>query len=133
MILILVNHLLLLLLFFFIIFFIFFYFFYIFFIFIFIYYFIYFFYFFLLFLLFYQKKKKGKCTTVFKDLYFANGLVVTDNGDALLVSETAMARITKLFVKGPRKGQKELFLVTPGYFPFLLFSIKFLIHFFFVK
>ena len=50
-------------------------------------------------------------TTVHLDgLMFANGVALGPDDDYVLVNETAAARITRLWLKGPRAGQDEPFL-----------------------
>lgn len=54
---------------------------------------------------------------VASDLFFANGVQVDlrDGGEeSVLVAETWRNRITRVFIAGPRRGQKELFADMPG-------------------
>lgn len=51
---------------------------------------------------------KTKETDLLADeLYFANGIALSKTEDFLLVNETYRYRITKLWLKGPKKGTKE--------------------------
>lgn len=54
---------------------------------------------------------------VFDDraLHFPNGLELTDDRQALLISDTANKRIIKHFIKGPRKGTSDLWAWTPNF------------------
>ncbi|TGL88646.1 SMP-30/gluconolactonase/LRE family protein [Leptospira congkakensis] len=50
------------------------------------------------------------------DLYFANGIALSKNEDYLLVNETYRYKITKLWLKGSKKGQKETVIENlPGF------------------
>ena len=42
-------------------------------------------------------------------LYFANGVALSPDEDYVLVSEMSEYRITRLWLKGPRKGESEVF------------------------
>jgi sugar lactone lactonase YvrE len=44
------------------------------------------------------------------DLYFANGVALSQNEDFVLVNETYRYRITRYWLKGERAGQHEIFL-----------------------
>ncbi|XP_033639871.1 adipocyte plasma membrane-associated protein-like isoform X1 [Asterias rubens] len=49
-------------------------------------------------------------------LYFANGVQLSPDEDFLLMVETTKAKITRYYLKGPRKGQFEVFADNlPGY------------------
>jgi sugar lactone lactonase YvrE len=58
-----------------------------------------------------------KSTTLLLDgLYFANGIALSKNEDFLLVNETYRYKITKLWLKGPKKGNTEEFIANlPGF------------------
>ncbi|PJZ44584.1 SMP-30/gluconolactonase/LRE family protein [Leptospira brenneri] len=60
---------------------------------------------------------KTKETELLADgLYFANGIALSKNEDYLLVNETYRYRITKLWLKGPKKGSKETVIENlPGF------------------
>lgn len=49
------------------------------------------------------------------DLRFSNGIQLTPEKDAVLVSDLCAARIVKFYVKGANKGQREVFAVLPGF------------------
>lgn len=54
--------------------------------------------------------------TVLKDLYFANGVAVSPDQSFLLVVETGEYRIRRVWLKGPKKGQSEIFIDNlPGF------------------
>ncbi len=44
-----------------------------------------------------------------EDLYFANGVALSPDEDFVLVSETSEYRITRLWLKGPRVGDRDVF------------------------
>ncbi len=48
-------------------------------------------------------------------LGFANGVALGPGEEYVLVSETMTARITRLWLKGPRAGMRDAFAVLPGY------------------
>ncbi|MBM9546613.1 SMP-30/gluconolactonase/LRE family protein [Leptospira sp. 201903074] len=60
---------------------------------------------------------KTKETELLADeLYFANGIALSKNEDFLLVNETYRYKITKLWLKGPKKGAKETVIENlPGF------------------
>lgn len=58
----------------------------------------------------------GRVTQVLDDLNFANGVVLSQKEDYLLVAETGSYRITRLWLTGPRAGQREALLDNlPGF------------------
>jgi len=48
-------------------------------------------------------------TVLMDDLYFANGVQLHSDGQSLLIAETTMARITRYYFSGPKKGEREIF------------------------
>eukprot|EP01125_Pyxidicula_operculata_P011057 TRINITY_DN3611_c0_g1_i1.p1 TRINITY_DN3611_c0_g1~~TRINITY_DN3611_c0_g1_i1.p1 ORF type:complete len:354 (-),score=65.34 TRINITY_DN3611_c0_g1_i1:37-1098(-) len=60
---------------------------------------------------------KTKKTELLADnLYFANGILLSENEDFLYFCETLSAKISKLWLSGPNKGKIEPFLeALPGY------------------
>ena len=52
----------------------------------------------------------GKTETLLKDLYFANGVALSQNEDFVLVNETYRYRITRYWLKGDKAGQHEVFI-----------------------
>ncbi len=60
---------------------------------------------------------KTKVTSLLLDgLFFANGIALSKNEDFLLINETYRYRITKLWLKGPKKGVREDFISNlPGF------------------
>ena len=57
-----------------------------------------------------------KSELLMKGLHFANGVAISKNDDYLLVNETGKYRTWKYFLKGPKKGQKEVFVDNlPGF------------------
>lgn len=56
-----------------------------------------------------QDLVQQQSATVIEDLYFANGIAVGPDGEWLLVAETAAYRITRVWLKGPKAGTREVF------------------------
>ncbi|WP_236171446.1 SMP-30/gluconolactonase/LRE family protein [Pseudomonas pseudonitroreducens] len=52
----------------------------------------------------------GKTETLLKDLYFANGVALSQHEDFVLVNETYRYRITRYWLKGEKAGQHEVFI-----------------------
>lgn len=58
----------------------------------------------------------GKTEVLLRDMYFANGVAVSPDGDYLLVNETWKYRITRYWISGPRAGTAEVFTENlPGF------------------
>ena len=58
----------------------------------------------------------GETETLVGDLYFANGVAVSPEGDYVLVNETWKYRIQKHWLSGPNQGQTEVFASNlPGF------------------
>ncbi len=58
----------------------------------------------------------GEATTLVKDLYFANGIAVSQNNDFVLINETYRYRITRYWLTGPNAGQHDIFIDNlPGF------------------
>ena len=54
--------------------------------------------------------------TVLNDLYFANGVAVSSDQSFLLVVETGVYRVRRVWLKGPKQGQSEIFIENlPGF------------------
>jgi sugar lactone lactonase YvrE len=54
--------------------------------------------------------------TLLKDLYFANGVAMSKNQDAVYVAETYRFRITRYWLSGPKAGTHEVWLDNlPGF------------------
>ena len=66
---------------------------------------------------FYEYNPSTKKTTLLLDeLYFANGVAVSENGDYVLVCETGAYSVLKYWIDGPLKGTKETFIENlPGF------------------
>ena len=55
-------------------------------------------------------------TAVLYPLYFANGVAVSPDGDFVLVVETGRYRVMRHWLKGPRRGESEVFIDNlPGF------------------
>lgn len=60
--------------------------------------------------------KTKKVTTLIDGTYFGNGVVLSQKEDFLLMTETTKYRIIKYYLKGEKKGQKEIFMDNlPGF------------------
>jgi len=60
--------------------------------------------------------KEDKVTVLLKDLYFANGVALSQKEDFVLIAETTMARIKRFWLKGPNKGKSDIFIAgLPGF------------------
>lgn len=58
----------------------------------------------------------GETRVLLSDLYFANGIALSEHEDFLLVVETYRNRITRYWLTGPRAGESEVFIDRlPGY------------------
>jgi sugar lactone lactonase YvrE len=58
----------------------------------------------------------GKCEVVLSDLHFANGVAVSPDETYVLVNETTRYGIKRVFVRGPKEGQVEVFVNNlPGF------------------
>lgn len=51
----------------------------------------------------------GRTRVLLRNLYFANGVVVSQDGNYLLVSETPRYRLLRFWLTGPEKGRAEVF------------------------
>jgi sugar lactone lactonase YvrE len=60
--------------------------------------------------------RSGSLQARLSDLAFANGVALGPDEEYVLVTETAAARITRYWLKGPKIGQKDVFIENlPGY------------------
>jgi len=58
----------------------------------------------------------GNATLLLDDLYFANGVAVSPDQSFVLVVETGMYRVLRLWIAGPKEGDVEIFRDNlPGY------------------
>lgn len=58
----------------------------------------------------------GKSRKVLDNLFYANGVAVSEQGDFVLVAEFLAFRIQRYWIKGPREGSHEVFIDNlPGY------------------
>ncbi|XP_022083059.1 adipocyte plasma membrane-associated protein-like [Acanthaster planci] len=53
--------------------------------------------------------KTGEKSVILDDLCFANGIQLSPDEDFLLITETTYAQVKKYYLKGPKKGQVEVF------------------------
>ncbi|KAH8341905.1 hypothetical protein KR059_004184, partial [Drosophila kikkawai] len=60
--------------------------------------------------LFKYDRSKNVSEVLLDELVFANGVVISPNGDFLVVAETGALRLTKYHLKGPKAGQSEVFV-----------------------
>ena len=57
-----------------------------------------------------------KTTTLLSDLYFANGIAISPDGEFVLVNETSKYRVQKYWLKGDKAGHSEILLDNlPGF------------------
>jgi sugar lactone lactonase YvrE len=60
--------------------------------------------------------KTQKTRTIFKGIYFANGVAVSPDQSFVLVAETGRYRINRIWLNGPKQGQSEVFIDNlPGF------------------
>lgn len=58
----------------------------------------------------------GQTEVLLRDLYFANGIAISQNEDFVLVNETYRYRITRYWITGPKSGTSEVFIDNlPGF------------------
>jgi sugar lactone lactonase YvrE len=58
----------------------------------------------------------GKVEVLLEDLYFANGVALSQREDFVLINETYRYRILRYWLKGPRTGKSEIFMENlPGF------------------
>ena len=58
----------------------------------------------------------GKTEVILKNLYFANGVALSQQEDFVLINETSRYRIVRYWLKGPKAGTHEIFIENlPGY------------------
>ncbi len=57
-----------------------------------------------------------KTSILLTGLYFANGVALSQNEDFVLVTETTRYRVTRYWLKGPKKGTSDIFIDNlPGF------------------
>jgi hypothetical protein len=54
--------------------------------------------------------KTSRNEVLIDGLHFANGVVLSPKGDFVLVAETVRSRIHRYYVKGPKKGSRDIFI-----------------------
>lgn len=58
----------------------------------------------------------GECSVVLTGLFFANGVAVAPDDTYVLVNETMRYRTKRVYVRGPRRGEVEIFIDNlPGF------------------
>lgn len=58
----------------------------------------------------------GECSVVLSELFFANGVAVSPDDSYVLVNETMRYRTKRVYVRGPRAGEVEVFIDNlPGF------------------
>ena len=66
-------------------------------------------------LLAYDPKTK-QSRTIFRGLHFANGVAVSPDQSFVLVAETGMYRVMRVWITGPKEGQADVFIENlPGF------------------
>ena len=58
----------------------------------------------------FKRSPDGHLEVLLDDLYFANGVALTQNEDAVLVAETGRAAINRIWLKGDKAGQHDQFV-----------------------
>jgi len=60
--------------------------------------------------------KTGKTRTVWRGIYFANGVAVSPDQSFVLVAETGLYRVVRVWLTGSKQGQHEVFIDNlPGF------------------
>lgn len=60
--------------------------------------------------------KTQKARTLLRDIYFANGVAVSPDQSFVLVAETGMYRVRRVWLTGPQAGQSDVFIDNlPGF------------------
>lgn len=60
--------------------------------------------------------KTQKARTLLRDIYFANGVAVSPDQSFVLVAETGMYRVRRVWLSGPKSGQSDIFIDNlPGF------------------
>lgn len=67
--------------------------------------------------LFKYNLKSKKLTLLLDKLYFANGVVLTHDRQAVLVAETAYYQVRRYWIKGPKRGTSDVFVSNLRGFP----------------
>lgn len=58
----------------------------------------------------------GQTTVLLKDLYFANGVALSQNEDFVLINETYRYRVVRYWLTGVNEGKKDIFIENlPGF------------------
>ncbi|CAH0550988.1 unnamed protein product [Brassicogethes aeneus] len=60
-------------------------------------------------LIHYDAKTKTN-TVLMENIHFANGLILSDGEEHLIISETGRNRLHRYYLKGPNKGKQEVFI-----------------------
>lgn len=60
--------------------------------------------------LFHYDRVKNESKCLIDELFFANGVVLSPNEEFVVVAETGASRLLKYHLKGPKKGQHEVFV-----------------------
>lgn len=60
--------------------------------------------------------RTGQTHTILNELYFANGVAISPDGSFLLVVETGVYRVRRVWLSGPKRGQTDVFIDNlPGF------------------
>lgn len=62
-----------------------------------------------------RRDPDGTVEVVVDGLFFANGVALSPDESFLLVAETGMYHLTRLWLTGDRAGQREVFIELPGF------------------
>jgi sugar lactone lactonase YvrE len=63
------------------------------------------------------RPRESKPQTLLRDIHFANGVAVSPDQSFVLVAETGMYRIRRLWLKGEKQGQSDVFIDNLPAFP----------------
>ena len=63
----------------------------------------------------FRRDPDGTLETVMDGLHFANGVALDPQGDFVLVAETGMYRIVRLWLTGEKQGRSDVFAEMPGF------------------
>jgi sugar lactone lactonase YvrE len=63
----------------------------------------------------YRRGPNGRVERLLENLLFANGLALAQDESWIVVAETGRYRLHRLWLKGPKKGNAEIFAELPGF------------------
>lgn len=63
----------------------------------------------------FRRDPDGTVTTLLDGLHFANGVALDPEGEFVLVAETGLYRIIRLWLRGDKEGRSDVFAELPGF------------------